>query len=69
MELALSWAAVSAGVVALYSAGIYEGKEITRGIDHLMDYIPRRDAFQRESHYYYGHYYAVQAMWHAGGDH
>ena len=24
--------------------------------------------FNRESHYFYGHYYAVQAMWHAGGD-
>jgi hypothetical protein len=20
-------------------------------------------------HYFYGHYYAVQAMWHAGGEH
>ncbi|MCH8921617.1 MAG: terpene cyclase/mutase family protein [Planctomycetes bacterium] len=58
----------AAGVVALYSTGIYEGKEVTTGIDYLMEFIPRRDAFHRESHYYYGHYYAVQAMWHAGGD-
>ena len=58
----------AAGVVALYSAGIYEGKEITTGINYLTDFIPRRDAFHRGTHYYYGHYYAVQAMWHAGGD-
>lgn len=31
--------------------------------------VPRDDAFSRESHYFYGQYYAAQAMWHAGGDH
>lgn len=60
----------AAGVVALYSAGIYEGPEIERGIAYLMESIPSRDAvgFNREMYYFYGHYYAVQAMWHAGGD-
>jgi hypothetical protein len=58
----------AAGVVALYSAGIYDGPEIKKGLDYLMDYIPRGGPFNRESHYYYGHYYAVQAMWHAGGE-
>ena len=57
----------AAGVVALYSAGIYEGKEIERGLEYLMQFIPRNSAFNRESHFFYGHYYAVQAMWHAGG--
>ena len=59
----------AAGVVALYSAGIYEGSEITRGLNYLMQYLPQGDAFARETHYFYGHYYAVQAMWHSGGDH
>lgn len=59
----------AAGVVALYSAGIYEGNEITRGVNYLMQFVPQGDAFSRETHYFYGHYYAVQAMWHAGGDH
>jgi squalene cyclase len=59
----------AAGVVALYSAGIYEGSEIERGLKYLMESIPRGGIFNRESHYFYGHYYAVQAMWHAGGDH
>lgn len=58
----------AAGVVALYSAGIYEGPEIEKGLAYLMEHVPGRDAFNRESHYFYGHYYAVQAMWHAGGD-
>src|SRR5581483_4785863 len=55
------------GIVALYSAGIYEGPEISKGLDYLMRFVPRGDAFSRETHYFYGHYYAVQAMWHAGG--
>jgi hypothetical protein len=58
----------AAGVVALYSAGVYEGPEIDKGLEYLMAQIPRGDDFSHESHYYYGHYYAVQAMWHAGGD-
>ncbi|MBX7168442.1 MAG: terpene cyclase/mutase family protein [Pirellulales bacterium] len=58
----------AAGVVALYSAGIYEGPEIDKGIAYLLNYLPQGGTFHRESHYFYGHYYAVQAMWHAGGD-
>lgn len=58
----------AAGVVALYSAGIYEGEEITKGLDYLMQFKPRANQLDREPHYFYGHYYAVQAMWHAGGD-
>jgi len=56
----------AAGVVALYSAGIYEGPELERGLNYLMAQLPRGGNFNRESHYFYGHYYAVQAMWHAG---
>jgi hypothetical protein len=59
----------AAGVVALYSAGIYEGPEISKGLKYLMDFVPQAGDVNRESHYFYGHYYAVQAMWHAGGDH
>jgi hypothetical protein len=58
----------AAGVVALYSAGIYEGPEIEKGLAYLNDFLPRGGMWNRESHYYYGHYYAVQAMWHAGAD-
>ncbi len=62
----------AAGLVALYSAGIYDGPEFERGLNFLERHRPpaefRRFDFNVESHYFYGHYYAVQAMWHAGGD-
>lgn len=58
----------AAGVVALYSAGIYEGPAVEKGLRYLKQRLPTGDGRRRESHYFYGHYYAVQAMWHAGGD-
>src|SRR5690606_12813977 len=58
----------AAGVVALYSAGVYEGVEIEKGLEYLMQYLPPTPAINRDRHYFYGQYYAVQAMWHAGGD-
>ncbi|MDE0734424.1 MAG: terpene cyclase/mutase family protein [Pirellulaceae bacterium] len=58
----------AAGVVALYSAGIYEGDEVHKGLAYLRSNMPKTDAFGTATHYFYGHYYAVQAMWHAGGD-
>jgi squalene cyclase len=59
----------AAGVVALYSAGIYEGEEIRRGIEYLEQHRPAAEEFSRDTHAMYGHYYAVQAMWQAGGEH
>ncbi len=58
----------AAGVVALYSAGIYKGREIDRGLKYLIKQKPRGTLYLNWSHYHYGHYYAAQAMWHAGGD-
>ena len=58
----------AAGVVALYSAGVYEGPEIAKGLDYLMRFRPEPDVVRRQTYYFYGHYYAVQAMWQAGGD-
>ncbi len=57
----------AAGVVALYSAGVYQGPEIKRGLDYVSGFAPREGVVRREKYYYYGHYYAVQAMWLAGG--
>ncbi|MFK7777027.1 MAG: terpene cyclase/mutase family protein [Gimesia sp.] len=57
----------AAGVVALYSAGIYKGPEIENGLEYLTRHLPNQRYF-RGSHYYYGQYYAVQAMWQAGAD-
>lgn len=58
----------AAGVVALYSAGIYEGEEIRRGLDYLTQFLPRPGVAGLDNHFFYGHYYAVQAMWQAGGE-
>ncbi len=63
-----AFARSAAGVVALYSAGVYEGPEIQKGIEYLLKFIPQRGIVRRETYYFYGHYYAVQAMWQAGGD-
>ena len=57
----------AAAIVALYSAGIYEGEEIGKGLDYLMRFPPRPNTQGQQNYYMYGHYYAVQAMWHAGG--
>jgi hypothetical protein len=59
----------AAGVAALYYAGIFGGDELKRGLEYLMRYKPGgAQAGVNSSHYYYGQYYAVQAMFLAGGD-
>jgi hypothetical protein len=58
----------AAGLVALYSAAVYDTKEIDSGIVFLKRYLPARNVGQRFNHYYYGHYYAAQAMWIRGGE-
>jgi prenyltransferase beta subunit len=58
----------AAGLVALYSAGIYEGEEVERAVEYVMQHVPQKDEPLRDTHYLYGHYYAVQAMWQAGGE-
>lgn len=61
-----SFALTAAGLVSLYSAGIYDGPMINNGLTYLKKSGGRRGT---HGHYYfYGHYYAVQAFWHAGGD-
>jgi hypothetical protein len=64
-----AFARTAAGVCALYSSGIYKGEEIDKGLEFLADRRNRPMPGDRpDMHYYYGHYYAVQAMWTAGGD-
>jgi len=63
-----TFARTAAGVCALYSAGIYKGNEIDSGLKHLMQFKPPSHFPRFDMHYFYGHYYAVQAMWTAGGD-
>ncbi len=59
----------AAGVVALYSAGVYEGREIERGLAYLAAHVRNGSVFRYHygNNYFYGHYYGVQAMWQARG--
>ena len=66
-----AFARSAAAIVGLYSAGIYTGKEIDKGLRYVNQYLPVRQFAHREippQHYYYGHYYAALAMWTAGGE-
>jgi len=63
----VTFARSAAGVVSLYSAGIYRGKEIELGLNYLMQSVPNPKFPRRSNHYFYGQYYAVQAMYTAGG--
>jgi hypothetical protein len=58
----------AAGVVALQSAGEYDTKEVKDGVNYLRQYTREIKLGNRYSHYFYGHYYAAQAMWLRGGD-
>ncbi len=60
-----TFAMTAAGVTSLYSAGIYEGQQVEKALNYLKKFKPSGAA--RGGHYFYSHYYAVQAMWHAGG--
>jgi len=58
----------AAALTALYGAGMHQGEEIERGLDYLSQFQPGEGSQQSEAYYYYGQYYAVQAMWQAGGE-
>ena len=60
----------AAGLASLYYAGIYEGESVEQAHDYLTQFRPGGDEGRRggNAHYFYGHYYAVQTMFLAGGD-
>ncbi|MBI5368257.1 MAG: terpene cyclase/mutase family protein [Planctomycetes bacterium] len=59
-----SFPLTAAGVTSLFSAGEYDSVEARRGLDYLRRNIGsmRPDSY----HYFYGHYYAAQAMYQGG---
>ncbi|MEZ6106084.1 MAG: prenyltransferase/squalene oxidase repeat-containing protein [Pirellulaceae bacterium] len=58
----------AAAIVALFNAGVSDGQAIENGLSYLADSLPNSEELvgPLPSHFFYGHYYAVQAMWHAG---
>ncbi len=64
-----AWPRTAAGVASLFYAGIYEDDSIERGLQYLRRTAMPGGRSAGQAHYYYGHYYAVQAMYLAGADH
>ena len=62
------FARTAAGVCALNAAGIYKSPEVKAGLEFLLRNKPGNGFGRPDIHYFYGHYYAVQAMWTAGGN-
>ncbi|VAX41739.1 hypothetical protein MNBD_PLANCTO03-1218 [hydrothermal vent metagenome] len=63
-----AWPRSAAGVASLYYAGIYEDTALDEGLDYLLtNATPGKEL--NAAHYFYGHYYAVQTMYLAGGNH
>ncbi len=58
----------AAAVVGLFSAGIYEGPEVAKAVQYILQFLPQPGVVRRETYYFYGHYYAALAFWQAGGD-
>ncbi len=65
-----SYALLSAGLSSLYGAGEYDCPELKRALTRFRETTPRNVERRGPiSHYYfYAHYYASQAAFHAGGD-
>ncbi|RME36795.1 MAG: prenyltransferase [Planctomycetota bacterium] len=62
-----AFARSAAGIAALQYAGVYEGEILERGLSYLKRFTPPHE--QSVGHYFYGHYYAAQAMYLAGERH
>jgi len=66
------FARTGAGLASLYYGRIKASdfaQEIESGLKYMRNFTPGKGgAVDAEGHFYYGHYYAVQAMFMAGGD-
>jgi hypothetical protein len=65
-----AWPRTAAGIASLFYAGIYQDEAIDRGLEYLVqNALPTGNGGPLgQAHYFYGHYYAVQAMYLAGGE-
>ena len=57
----------AAGVASLQYAGVYNDRAVEEGLAYLRRELDKPNA--AGSHYFYGHYYAAQATFLAGGEH
>ena len=61
-----AFARSAAGVAALQYAGLYRDRTVERGLEYVDGFLPGRPDSKNLGHYFYGHYYAAQAMFQAG---
>ncbi len=59
-----AFARSAACVAALQYAGVYSGESMGRGVEFIMKFQPPTE--ESVGHYFYGHYYAAQAVHLAG---
>jgi hypothetical protein len=59
----------AAALVALHAGGVYDGPEVEAARRYLQEFLPtkRPKTSTPAEHWFYGHYYAAQAMHQAGG--
>ncbi|MEO1583332.1 MAG: prenyltransferase/squalene oxidase repeat-containing protein [Planctomycetota bacterium] len=62
-----AWPRTAAGVASLYYAGLYGDEGAEQGLAYLVRTSLPGGMARRSPHYFYGQYYAVQAMYLAGG--
>jgi len=66
----ITFPCTAAGLTTLYGAGAYDDKRLELGLARLFRIAPdidQRTRWAESGHYFYGHYYAIQAMYQAGG--
>lgn len=63
-----AWPRSAAGLASLYYAGIYEDEALDAGLGYLERHAAPGSENRSRAHYYYGQYYAAQAMYLAGGE-
>jgi squalene cyclase len=62
----LHFAINAAAVTSLLSAGVHDQKWLARPVDHLLERLEQEiEEFQHHYQFWYGNYYACQALFHA----
>ncbi len=62
-----SFALAACGAVSLMSLGHYDKRTIKKVLDFTLNNLPDKKITDYNFHYFYGHYYAVQAFFFYGG--
>ena len=53
----------AAAITAFFSAGIYDSREVRRGIEYLRQFQAAPSDRDGQPYFFYGHYYAALALW------